>query len=178
MSLLISAKWLMPAIGGLWILLGGCTDGKTPNGPVSKATARVESPAMPSSTQKDSAKQDKTPSSHGESKMSVAHGRPSVQHANDATFDALVLKSKVPVLVDFYADWCGPCQMLGPVLDELAAENPGTKIVKVNVDHSPDLAYQYGISAIPNLKVFKNGTVKDELVGMANKAQLQALLRR
>jgi thioredoxin 1 len=82
------------------------------------------------------------------------------------------------VLVDFYADWCGPCQRLAPVLDELAAEVPDARIVKVNVDHSPRLASEYGIDSIPNLKVFKNGTITHEIVGLAGKSQLRALLTR
>jgi thioredoxin 1 len=114
----------------------------------------------------------------GDQNMSVTHATSQVQHANDANFRNLVLKAGVPVLVDFYADWCGPCQRLAPVLEELAAEIPGARIVKVNVDHSPSLAAEYGISAIPSLKVFKNGTPTDQLVGMASKSQLRAMLSR
>jgi thioredoxin 1 len=110
--------------------------------------------------------------------MSVAQKNSQVHHANEANFDDIVLKSDVPVLVDFYADWCGPCQRLAPVLEELAAENPGARIVKVNVDHSPSLAAEYGVNSIPSLKVFKNGTVTDQLVGLASKSQLQSLLTR
>jgi thioredoxin len=102
--------------------------------------------------------------------------KPSVEHASEATFDKQVLRSKVPVLVDFYADWCRPCQMLAPTLDELAKENPNVKIVKVNVDDNPRLAARFGVSSIPNLKVFKNGKVAREHVGMADKRQLQSLL--
>jgi thioredoxin 1 len=110
--------------------------------------------------------------------MSVTHAKPQVQHANDANFRNMVLKSEVPVLVDFYADWCGPCQRLAPLLEELAAETPGARIVKVNVDHSPALAAAYGVDSIPSLKVFKNGTITDQLVGLASKNQLRALLIR
>jgi thioredoxin 1 len=110
--------------------------------------------------------------------MSVAQKNSQVHHANEANFDDIVLKSDVPVLVDFYADWCGPCQRLAPVLEELAAETPGARIVKVNVDHSPSLAAEYGVNSIPSLKVFKNGTVTDQLVGLASKSQLQSLLTR
>jgi len=109
---------------------------------------------------------------------SFAHTKPQVQHANDASFRKLVLKSEVPVLVDFYADWCGPCQRLAPVLDELAAEIPGARIVKVNVDDSPGLAAEYSVDSIPSLKVFKKGAVTEELVGLASKNQLRAMLVR
>ena len=110
--------------------------------------------------------------------MSVTHAKPQVQHANDTNFHTVVLKSDVPVLVDFYADWCGPCQRLAPILEELAAETPSARIVKVNVDNSPGLAAEYGVDSIPSLKVFKNGTVTDQLVGLASKNQLRTLLTR
>ncbi len=99
-----------------------------------------------------------------------------VQYATDSTFQDLVLESTQPVLVDFYADWCGPCQRLAAVLEELAAENPQASIVKVNVDQCPGLAQRYRIDAIPSLKVFKNGRVADESMGLASKRQLQAML--
>jgi thioredoxin 1 len=99
-----------------------------------------------------------------------------VHHANEANFAELVLNSDVTVLVDFYADWCGPCQMVAPVLEELARETTDAKIVKVNVDRSPQLAARYGINSIPNLKVFKDGKVVDEEVGLASKARLKAML--
>lgn len=98
-----------------------------------------------------------------------------VHHADGADFAELVLNSDVTVLVDFYADWCGPCQMVAPVLEELARET-NAKIVKVNVDHNPRLAARYGINSIPNLKVFENGKVVDEEVGLASKARLKAML--
>jgi len=110
--------------------------------------------------------------------MSVAQAKSQVQHANEANFDSLVLKSNVPVLVDFYADWCGPCQRLTPILEELARETPDAKIVKVNVDHSPNLAAEYGVDSIPSLRVFKNGAVTEQLVGLANKSQLKSLISR
>ena len=99
-----------------------------------------------------------------------------VVHADEQTFRKEVLDSKVPVLVDFYADWCGPCRVLGPVLEELAQETPNAKIVKVNVDDSPQLAGQYGVSSIPNLLVFKNGRIVNQQVGLASKKQLKSLL--
>jgi thioredoxin 1 len=99
-----------------------------------------------------------------------------VHHADEANFAELVLKSEVPVLVDFYADWCGPCRMVAPVLEELARETTDASIVKVNVDHSPQLAARYGINSIPSLKVFEDGEVVDEQVGVASKARLKKML--
>jgi thioredoxin 1 len=101
-----------------------------------------------------------------------------VEYADQANFDQLVLNSDVPVLVDFYADWCGPCRMVAPVLDELARETTDARIVKVDVDQNPQLASRYGISSIPSLLVFKNGQVADQHTGVASKARLKALLDR
>jgi thioredoxin 1 len=99
-----------------------------------------------------------------------------VLYADEANFAELVLASDIPVLVDFYADWCGPCRMLAPVLEELASETDEAKIVKVNVDDSPRLAARYRIRSIPSLKVFDGGKVVDEHVGMASKSQLKTML--
>ena len=110
--------------------------------------------------------------------MSVAQAKSRVQHANETNFDSLVLKSDLPVLVDFYADWCGPCQRLAPMLEELASETPGTRVIKVNVEDSPNLAAQYDIDSIPSLKVFKHGVVTEQLVGLANKSQLKSMISR
>jgi thioredoxin 1 len=99
-----------------------------------------------------------------------------VHHADETNFAELVLNSDVPVLVDFYADWCGPCRMVAPVLEELARETTDAKIVKLNVDHSPQLAARYGINSIPALKVFEKGRVVDEQVGLASKARLKKML--
>ena len=108
----------------------------------------------------------------------LLRSRSQIEHVDEASFKEKVLESEVTVLVDFYADWCGPCKMLGPLLEEVASETPSAKVVKVNVDESPELAAKYRINAIPSLKVYKNGKAVAQHVGMADKRQLQALLAR
>lgn len=100
-----------------------------------------------------------------------------VIHATDASFDQQVLESDVPVLVDFWAPWCGPCKMIAPALDQLADEYAGrAKIVKVNVDENQATALKYQVRSIPLLLVFKNGQVQDSQVGAVGKPQLAALI--
>lgn len=95
----------------------------------------------------------------------------------DDNFKAEVLEAELPVLVDFYADWCGPCKMMAPVVEALAAEYEGrVKIGKLNVDQSPDTAGQYGIMSIPTLLFFKNGEVVNKIVGAVPKSDLEQAL--
>ena len=91
----------------------------------------------------------------------------------DASFEKDVLKSDIPVLVDFWAVWCAPCRMIAPIVEELATEKEGTlKVAKVDVDNNPNSAVQYGIRSIPTLLIFNDGKVSDQLIGALPKAKL------
>ncbi len=97
----------------------------------------------------------------------------------DANFEEVVLKSNKPVLVDFWAEWCGPCRMVGPVVEEIAKEYDGQAVVgKVNVDHNPNISVQYGIRNIPALLFFKNGEIVDKQIGAVPKSVLADKLKK
>ena len=100
-----------------------------------------------------------------------------VLHINQQNFHELEQSDK-KVLIDFYADWCGPCRMLGPVIEELAAEHPEYAIAKVNVDNNPELASRFGVFSIPSLVVMQNGQVMDQSVGAIPKARILAMLEK
>lgn len=100
----------------------------------------------------------------------------SVMNITKDTFQQEVLNSSVPVLVDFWAAWCGPCRMVSPIVDEIAGERSDIKVVKVNVDEQPELAAKYGIMSIPTLMVVRDGKVVKQTVGAASKQSIAAML--
>ncbi len=98
-------------------------------------------------------------------------------HFTDDNFKQEALSSELPVLVDFYADWCGPCKMLAPVIEALASEFEGkVKVGKLNVDEAPDTAQQYGVMSIPTLLYIKNGAVVNKTVGVVAKTEIEQVL--
>ncbi|MCK5889191.1 MAG: thioredoxin TrxA [Methylococcales bacterium] len=97
----------------------------------------------------------------------------SVLHVTDADFDEVVIKSGVPVLVDYWAEWCGPCKMIAPILDEIAADYAGKLVVaKINIDDNASTPQHYGVRGIPTLMIFKDGDVEATKVGALSKSQL------
>ena len=100
----------------------------------------------------------------------------SAMHINNHNFQEEVIHSEKPVLVDFWASWCGPCRMVGPIIDEIADEHPEYKVVKINVDEEPELSSRYQVVSIPTLMVVKNGQVVKQSAGARPKNQILAML--
>jgi thioredoxin 1 len=102
-----------------------------------------------------------------------------VLHTSDTSFVGDVLESDKPVLVDFWAEWCGPCRSIAPILEDVAAERKDSlRVVKVNIDESPDLARQFGVRSIPTLMLFQGGQVQSQRVGALRRVELDAFLDR
>ena len=95
---------------------------------------------------------------------------------SNENFESEVLKSKKTVLIDFYADWCGPCKMVSPIVEQIAKEHEDIKVVKINIDDNQDLAVKYGVTAIPTLIVLKNGEETNRTVGVASKSEIEAMI--
>ena len=101
----------------------------------------------------------------------------SILDVTNENFEEEVLKSEKPVLIDFYADWCGPCKMLSPIVDQIATENDNIKVCRINIDDEQDLAIQYGIMSIPTLVIIKNGEEANRSVGVVGKSKILEMLK-
>jgi thioredoxin 1 len=159
------------------------TDSVSPNDMASLPPPPYASPVLMVSTESAEAKPESPRS--GDRPLEVARTVPhpeeklaagTVLHVNEDTFEQHVLRSNVPVLVDFYASWCGPCKRLAPTLEQVATESPQAKVVKVDIDNNPKLAAQYGIRSLPSLLVFKDGRVVAKQQGAVAKSRLKAML--
>ena len=113
---------------------------------------------------------------HDSDSAAAAPAASRVIHATDDTFDAEILQSPLPALVDFWAPWCGPCKAVAPLLDEISAERDDVRIVKINVDENPRAAQKFGVRAIPTMLLFKDGAVAGTKIGAAGKPDLLAFI--
>lgn len=107
--------------------------------------------------------------------MADQHG---AQHITDAEFESVVLKSETPVLVDFYAEWCGPCKMAAPILDELSVSQQAVKIIKMDVDENPETPRKYGVMSIPTVVVFKGGEEVNRKVGFGGRSGYEDMIEQ
>ncbi len=118
----------------------------------------------------------------GKAKVNTQEGamdESSLTHVTDKNFDAEVLKAAIPVLVDFWATWCGPCRSISPLVEELANEFTGrVKVTKCNVDENPSTPSQYGVRGIPTIILFKDGKILDQIVGAVPKARLKSMIEK
>lgn len=103
--------------------------------------------------------------------------RKMVVELNSENFESEVLKSEKTVLIDFYAEWCGPCQMLSPIVEQVANENDNIKVVKINVDNAQDIAMDYGVMSIPTLIVIKDGKESNRVVGLVSKSEIERIVK-
>jgi thioredoxin 1 len=102
-----------------------------------------------------------------------------IVYTSDSSFESDVIKSDIPVLLDFWAEWCGPCKMIAPILDEISREYEGRlKVAKINIDENPQIPPRFGIRGIPTLMLFKNGSVEAQKVGALSKKQLTDFLQQ
>lgn len=108
---------------------------------------------------------------------SIKEDKMSVLEVTNHNFEEEVLKSEKPVLVDFYADWCGPCKMLSPIVEQVATENEDIKVCRINIDEEQDLAVKYGIMSIPTLVVIKNGEEVNRVVGVVDKKKIIEMIK-
>ncbi|MGD9720113.1 MAG: thioredoxin [Pirellulales bacterium] len=133
-------------------------------------------PAPPSKSQEAGMPSTESVRRHESHQVDVVTAGSRIESATSGTFDARVLRRPTPVLVDFYADWCGPCQIQGQILEELVVEDGEATVVKVNVDQNADLAQKFGVQALPTLLIFRDGRNVARHVGLATKEQIKAAL--
>lgn len=169
-------SWTAPALLGLAALAG--LGALVASGTIDAAGQRErksDTPTPPAVASVERHTEQAITKQERNSMLTQAHSG-KILHATETSFDQHVLNSDVPVLVDFYADWCGPCRALAPTLEQVAQELPNARVVKVNVDDNPELAQRYGVSSIPTLLVFRKGEIAAEMVGLASKSRLKSLL--